>query len=631
MASLKMAALLVAMMCGLTPEGEARATPQSAHYDAVVVEFAARGRATAEPALAVVARNWAAMERIVDEHKGADVVVFPEVGLTGMEVPGERPLLRPLLSRVPDPASRPRPVPCDAPAPAAPTVSDVVRNASCAARRSAVYLVVNLPEEAPCAGEPDCPPDGFFIYNTNVVFDRTGALIVRYRKTHLYVEPGFNSGREGQRPVFDSDFGVRFATFICFDIMFEDPTLKAVREMGATDILHNSAWFSTPPFFTAIQLQGNWAHATNVTLLSSGLNRPSGSQTGSGIYWGDRGAMRAVLQQQFGTTVLRVRVPKRPASPPAPPPPPPPPAPPTLYNLTLPEPPLRTSTAGQLLLYRETICSAPSVTIVLTSNFDCQTKNKMGATGGEAFPTVGWMENIGGDQCKGAKSSGYRMLRASSPAQEDLSAWTTVLLPPAGGVFNTTLCHGSLCCRVEALTEAPPPSAARAPRYFYRAVAFDGMMPVATLAALGEQACGVVACLDANDLLSCGGVDTRAVAGLRFKRISVRAAGFQRARALQLYQNFVEKYINKITKILNLFRTEINTCDKQPNTLAAESLMPLPAAAYRFRALPEAPGSQRVRAAIASTRPLDASLLTFAVHGRVFSRDRSYSAALPRP
>ncbi|GLG94031.1 Vanin-like protein 1 [Gryllus bimaculatus] len=537
MASLKMAALLVAMMCGLTPEGEARATPQSAHYDAVVVEFAARGRATAEPALAVVARNWAAMERIVDEHKGADVVVFPEVGLTGMEVPGERPLLRPLLSRVPDPASRPRPVPCDAPAPAAPTVSDVVRNASCAARRSAVYLVVNLPEEAPCAGEPDCPPDGFFIYNTNVVFDRTGALIVRYRKTHLYVEPGFNSGREGQRPVFDSDFGVRFATFICFDIMFEDPTLKAVREMGATDILHNSAWFSTPPFFTAIQLQGNWAHATNVTLLSSGLNRPSGSQTGSGIYWGDRGAMRAVLQQQFGTTVLRVRVPKRPASPPAPPPPPPPPAPPTLYNLTLPEPPLRTSTAGQLLLYRE-----------------------------------------------------------------DLSAWTTVLLPPAGGVFNTTLCHGSLCCRVEALTEAPPPSAARAPRYFYRAVAFDGMMPVATLAALGEQACGVVACLDANDLLSCGGVDTRAVAGLRFKRISVRAAGFQRARALQ-----------------------------QPNTLAAESLMPLPAAAYRFRALPEAPGSQRVRAAIASTRPLDASLLTFAVHGRVFSRDRSYSAALPRP
>ncbi|KAK7867356.1 hypothetical protein R5R35_008904 [Gryllus longicercus] len=447
MASLKMAALLVAMMCGLTPEGEARASPQSAHYDAVVVEFAARGKATAEPALEVVARNWAAMERIIDEHKGADVVVFPEVGLTGMEVPRERPLLRPLLSRVPDPASRPRPVPCDAPAPAAPSVSDVVRNASCAARRSAVYLVVNLPEEAPCAAEPDCPPDGFFIYNTNVVFDRTGALIVRYRKTHLYVEHGFNSGREGQRPVFDSDFGVRFATFICFDIMFEDPTLRAVREMGATDVLHNSAWFSGPPFFTAIQLQGNWAHATNVTLLSSGLTGPAAARRLRRLLGrpgrhagGAATAVRHHRPPRAGAPNAQRRRPRpRPRRRPRRP---------ALYNLTLPEAPLRTSTAGQLLLYRE-----------------------------------------------------------------DLSAWTTVLLPPAGRAFNSTLCHGSLCCRVEALTEAPPPSAARAPRYFYRAVAFDGMMPVATLAALGEQACGVVACLDPSDLLSCGGVDTRAVAG----------------------------------------------------------------------------------------------------------------------
>jgi hypothetical protein len=39
-------------------------------------------------------------------------------------------------------------------------------------------MVVNLPEIAPCAGA-DCPPDGAFFYNTDVTFDRSGALIAK--------------------------------------------------------------------------------------------------------------------------------------------------------------------------------------------------------------------------------------------------------------------------------------------------------------------------------------------------------------------------------------------------------------------------------------------------------------------
>ena len=54
----------------------------------------------------------------------------------------------------------------------------VLRLLSCAAGNHSIYVVVNIPEISPCAGA-DCPSDGAFFYNTDIAFDRSGALVAR--------------------------------------------------------------------------------------------------------------------------------------------------------------------------------------------------------------------------------------------------------------------------------------------------------------------------------------------------------------------------------------------------------------------------------------------------------------------
>jgi predicted amidohydrolase len=150
-----------------------------------------------------------------------------------------------------------------------------LKKISCAARNNEIYVVLNIAEKEACT-EP-CPDDKVF-YNSNVVFDRTGKIIARYlvllhnnyyckiylailyvnylitfyryRKTHLYEEPRFNVTAVPEVVTFDTDFGVKFGTFICFDILFSEPALNLTRDLQVTDIVYPTAWFSTLPFLT---------------------------------------------------------------------------------------------------------------------------------------------------------------------------------------------------------------------------------------------------------------------------------------------------------------------------------------------------------------------------------------------
>lgn len=38
--------------------------------------------------------------------------------------------------------------------------------------------------------------------------------------------------------------------FICFDILFQDPAARLVREKGVKDIIYSTAWFSEIPLLT---------------------------------------------------------------------------------------------------------------------------------------------------------------------------------------------------------------------------------------------------------------------------------------------------------------------------------------------------------------------------------------------
>lgn len=54
---------------------------------------------------------------------------------------------------------------------------------------------------------------------------------------------------EPELATFETDFGVTFGTFICFDILFEKPALQLVRE-GVKHIIFPSMWFGELPFLT---------------------------------------------------------------------------------------------------------------------------------------------------------------------------------------------------------------------------------------------------------------------------------------------------------------------------------------------------------------------------------------------
>lgn len=69
---------------------------------------------------------------------------------------------------------------------------------------------------------------------------------------NLYMEPQFDNTKIPEIVTFDTDFGVRFGTFICFDILFAVPALNLTRIEGVSNIVYSTAWFSETPFLTGI-------------------------------------------------------------------------------------------------------------------------------------------------------------------------------------------------------------------------------------------------------------------------------------------------------------------------------------------------------------------------------------------
>lgn len=197
---------------------------------------------------------------------------------------------------------------------------NLIKDISCSAKSFQRYVVVNIVTKAACpdsdmkANEDprNCTDraDGMSYYNTNVVFDRRGVLISRYRKFNLF-------GEDVDRPhkpsmvSFETDFGVKFGHFICFDLMFRAPALELVRNQSITDIVFTSMWFSEMPFLTGVQVQQNWAFTNNVNLLAAGANNPSIGSTGSGIYAGKKGSLVSTMEGISRTTLFTATVPKR--------------------------------------------------------------------------------------------------------------------------------------------------------------------------------------------------------------------------------------------------------------------------------------------------------------------------------
>ncbi|XP_067636406.1 vanin-like protein 1 [Eurosta solidaginis] len=272
------------------------ANTATSYYTAGVVEF--------RPATNVsnlLEENLAAYLDIIASVEAAntDIIVFPESTLNS----------KPTSTFVPNPStsdSDPELVPCLLGNTS--IYAEFLVQISCSARQSRKYLVINLTEREHCTETSEdprpCASDGLNIYNTNVVFDREGRVISRYRKWNLFSEPK-NTTNSVELAFFDTDFGVRFGHFICFDILFYEPGQLLVN-LGITDFVFPTMWFSQLPFLTSVQFQQSWSYANDVNFLAAGASQPAVGSTGTAIFAGRKGALISVMNKGEGERRLYV-------------------------------------------------------------------------------------------------------------------------------------------------------------------------------------------------------------------------------------------------------------------------------------------------------------------------------------
>lgn len=202
------------------------------YYTAGVVEFR-------------TASNWsdnlAAYVEIIGSSNASetDIIVFPEATLAGLTSPSFAPAPEQLVA------------PCLTD-PQAEYYAEYIVAISCAARNASKYVVINFSERQLCTDTPEdprpCASNGYNVFNTNLVFDRNGVVISRYRKVNLYGEPR-NTTYQPEYVTFETDFNVTFGHFICFDILFYTPVQDLV-EQGVRDFVYPTMWFSQMPFLT---------------------------------------------------------------------------------------------------------------------------------------------------------------------------------------------------------------------------------------------------------------------------------------------------------------------------------------------------------------------------------------------
>ncbi|XP_052888981.1 vanin-like protein 2 [Anopheles moucheti] len=263
----------------------ARSTPESKSYVVSVVEF--HPEPMTMPAAVRTDLHLAEYGRLIrsPEAKPADIIVFPELTLNTLSD----------TVFVPDPAHRI--APCD-------DHGTILVTLSCLAREVRKYLVINLSEQYYLQQQGRT-----VLYNTDVVFDRNGTVIARYRKYNLFKEPGTSVTPLPELVSFETDFGVHFGVFTCFDILFALPTLELVKH-GLRDFVFPAFWTSEPPFLASTQIFESWAYANDANLIVAGTNYGPSGATGTGVFNGRNGALLAHYTGEATRALYTVTVPK---------------------------------------------------------------------------------------------------------------------------------------------------------------------------------------------------------------------------------------------------------------------------------------------------------------------------------
>jgi len=206
--------------------------------------------------------------------------VFPEYGILGFD--HSRDSIVPFLEDVPDVSDEW--TPCDNPD-RFKNIS-VLQHLSCSAKQSNIYIVANIGDIKKCdiIQDLDCPIDGRYQFNTNVVFNNEGMLVARYHKKNLYDESEiFDPSPTVEYSFIETPFGT-FGTVICFDLLHYYPTQDLILSYGVKNLLVTSAWNVFYPFVFPIQMYAGLAKRNNINVIASNIRHTEYEMASSGIF-----------------------------------------------------------------------------------------------------------------------------------------------------------------------------------------------------------------------------------------------------------------------------------------------------------------------------------------------------------
>lgn len=158
-----------------------------------------------------VVANARKMREFAERAKamGAELVVFPEMADTGYAMPVIRAQAKPWSEG------------------AVPALQETARNLS-------LSIISGVSEK-----------EGAAIYNSQVVIDAAGAIIARYRKTHLFAPAPIEEDKyfaPGEALVSVALGSLRFGLTICYDLRFPEIYRALAVEQGTNAFIISSAW-----------------------------------------------------------------------------------------------------------------------------------------------------------------------------------------------------------------------------------------------------------------------------------------------------------------------------------------------------------------------------------------------------
>lgn len=197
--------------------------------------------------------------------------MFPELGLFGGG--GSREKVRPFLENIPNPLNGSSINPCEN-AHKYENVTPILFRLSCSAKNNNIYIVAGMGDIQKCSHYDDlqCPQDGFYQYNTAVIFDNKGFLLAKYHKYNLYGEHWFDKPSP-QHVFVDTPLG-RLSPLICLDLIYKTPAIELIDEFNVDTILFPTHWFDQLPLLASTQFQQSFAIFKDVNLLASNIHQP---------------------------------------------------------------------------------------------------------------------------------------------------------------------------------------------------------------------------------------------------------------------------------------------------------------------------------------------------------------------